>query len=100
MREVGRATSAEHTFSARGSRRIEADGDNVGERNAALLSRHLEPVGDLLEADVRSLGRERGMLAQAVEEELSSGAVEQGEIHGRAAQVDSCDNRHAFVRRE
>ena len=28
MREVGRATSAEHTFSARGSRRIEADGDN------------------------------------------------------------------------
>jgi hypothetical protein len=35
------------------------------------------------------------MLAQALEEEPTSRAVEKGEIHRRAAQVDSCDNRHA-----
>src|SRR5258708_32423270 len=93
MREVGRASSAEHPFRAGRSRRIEADGDDAVERRAGPARRHLETVGDLLQTNVWTFSDECRILAEPFDEELLPAAIEWCEVHGGATQANSRDTR-------
>jgi hypothetical protein len=69
--EVGGAAGAEEAGGAGGAGGVEAESDDVGEMDADVGGGDFETVGDLLEADSGALLGERGMFAEAVDEEGS-----------------------------
>ena len=96
VHEVGGAPRAEHTRSAGRTGSIEADRNDVGNGNTRFVHGDLETVGDLLQADVRSLFRQRGMFAQAFDEELLL-LVNNRIVDGGSAKIHSGDDFHGIV---
>ena len=77
------------------TRRVEADGDDVGERNACLAGGDRQAVFDLLQADIRPLLGKRGVLAQAFDQELFF-RVDQCVVDGGTAKIHSGHDLHAM----
>jgi hypothetical protein len=93
MNEIRGSTRAEHSGIAGRARRVEADERDIAQRDAGTGDRHVEAVGNLLQADLWTLFGTRRMLTEAVDEPLLV-AVEKRIVDGGAPKIDSGNDAH------
>ena len=91
MDEVGGPARAQHARAARRPGRVEPDDHDVLEVDAGFRHRHVEAVGNLLQADVGPFLRSRRVLAQAVDQPALV-AVDERVVDGRSPKVDPGDD--------
>ena len=96
MHKVGGTARAEHTRSACRAGRIQSDRDDVGESDASFVRRDLETIGDLLQANVRTLFRQRRMFTQSVNEKVPL-LIDDRIVDGGSAQIHSGYDFHGIV---
>ena len=77
MCEVGRPLGAQHAVGARRSGRIEPHRHDVARRASRRARGQLQPIGDLLQADIRPIRDAGRVLAQSVDQETSRRDIEQ-----------------------
>ena len=97
--EVGRAFGAELAGGAGGAGSVEADGDDVGQRNFREVGGDFQAVFDLLEADVGALFGEGRMLAEPFDQEFFI-ARDQRVVDRCTAQIDSRNDFHVGLPNE
>jgi hypothetical protein len=79
-----------------GARRVETHVGDVAERRTRAGNGDVQPLYNLLEADVRALDRARGMLTEPVDEEPAL-VVDQGVIDGRSAEINAGYDVHGSL---
>ena len=95
--EIRGAAGAEHTCRARRARRIEADRDDLVEKDLGAGRGDRQAFRNLLQADIRPLLRAGGVLAQAVDQPVAVGGDERV-VDGGSAEIDTSCDAHAYER--
>src|SRR6266849_1004416 len=95
MHEVCGTSCTEPPVRAGRARSVQADGHHIGKENANLLGGDLETICDLLKADIWSLLRKCGMLAQPLDEKLLL-PVHQRIVDRSSAKIYSGHYLHGF----
>src|SRR6202140_2733828 len=95
MHKVGGTTRAELACGTGRTGSVEADGDYVVKSNARQIRGDLETIRDLLQTDLWSLLRKRGMLAQSLDEKLFF-AIHQRIVNGGSAKIHASYHFHGL----
>ncbi|MDZ7638403.1 MAG: hypothetical protein U5J83_09170 [Bryobacterales bacterium] len=93
MDEVSRALGAKHARGAGRPRGIEAHHNDVVVRHPDLPDGQFQPIGDLLQADLRPFLGAGGMFEERFDEKLLF-ATQQGVIDGGATEIHSGHDTH------
>ena len=99
MNEVRGASLAEHPVGTRRPRRVEPHGDELTAIHARRAAGEFEALGNLADADVRSLDAAGRMLAQPRNQKQAT-LIEKGVVDRGPTEIDPGDNlfrwRHPF----
>src|SRR5262245_35521431 len=93
MNEVCRSFGAEDTYGARWAPRVETDHHYVVQHDIRLADSDRQAIGDLLQANVRSLDGSRWVFAETLDQEAPVG-IDERVVDGGPAEVDARDDLH------